>query len=115
MPRPTHARIDLAALSESFKFAGTLSPGSRTQPAVKANAYGHGACEIAAAIKDDAQALAVACIEEALELRASGIEQPILILQGAYAPDDITRVSENKFLLVVGSVEQLGNGYQRTA
>ena len=108
MPRPTHARIDLAALRENFKFAGALSPGSRTLPVVKANAYGHGAREIAEAIKDDAQAFAVACTEEALELRASGIEQPILILQGAYTPDDIALASENELWLMVGSAEQLG-------
>jgi alanine racemase len=108
MPRPTHARIDLAAFRENFRFARTLSPGSLTLPVVKANAYGHGACKIAEAIKDDAQAFGVACIEEARELRTSGIEQPILILQGAYAPDDITLASENEFWLAVGSAEQLG-------
>jgi len=48
---------------------------------VKANGYGHGAVEAAeAAIAGGATWLAVAIAEEGLELRAAGIEKPILVL-----------------------------------
>ncbi len=48
---------------------------------VKADAYGHGAVAVAgAAIKGGAHWLAVAMVEEGLELRKSGISSPILLL-----------------------------------
>lgn len=48
---------------------------------VKANAYGHGAIEVARVLQEEnADYLAVACIDEAIELRQNGIELPILIL-----------------------------------
>jgi alanine racemase len=54
---------------------------------VKANAYGHGMCEIAKqAISSGAAYLSVARIDEAVELRSAGIKAPILVL--GYTPAD---------------------------
>ena len=47
---------------------------------IKADAYGHGAVEVAEALDDLVDFYAVAFIDEALELRRSGIDKPILIL-----------------------------------
>lgn len=47
---------------------------------VKADAYGHGAIEVARCTEDLCEFFGVACIDEALELRMSGITKPILIL-----------------------------------
>jgi alanine racemase len=53
----------------------------RLMIAVKANGYGHGAVQIAqTAIQSGADSLAVARVEEGLELRKAGIGAPILIL-----------------------------------
>lgn len=61
--------------------AGLAGPGVGIHPVVKANAYGHGALEIAAALEDAGVAgLCVATADEALELRAGGIRGPILVL-----------------------------------
>jgi alanine racemase len=49
--------------------------------AVKADAYGHGVVEVAGAL-DQADGFAVARLEEALQLRAAGITQPLLLLCG---------------------------------
>src|SRR4030066_1468284 len=50
-------------------------------PAIKADAYGHGAIEIAhAALKNGAKMLGVAHADEGAQLRISGIEAPIVIL-----------------------------------
>jgi alanine racemase len=50
-------------------------------PAVKADAYGHGAIEIShAALKNGARMLGVANADEGVQLRISGIEAPIVIL-----------------------------------
>jgi len=58
-----------------------LEPGCRFLGVVKANAYGHGAVPVAKKLEElGAEYLAVACLEEAAELRGAGIAAPILIL-----------------------------------
>ena len=66
--------------------------GSKTKACcvIKADGYGHGACEIAKAIDDLADFYAVATIEEAEELRMYAPEKPIMIL-GHVHPDDYVR------------------------
>jgi alanine racemase len=55
---------------------------------VKADAYGHGAVTIAKTLAAaGVDWFGVATVEEALELRASGVEQPILLLGGLYMSD----------------------------
>ncbi len=61
------------------------SPSARLMAIVKANGYGHGAVEVAgAALKNGADMLGVARMEEGLQLRNAGIVVPILIL--GYTP-----------------------------
>ncbi len=58
---------------------------------VKADAYGHGAPATARLLeKAGADYLAVACLDEALELRDAGIQMPILIL--GHTPAEYTRI-----------------------
>lgn len=80
--RPTRAMIDLDNFEHNFfTIKNKLSPGTKLCAVIKADAYGHGAVEIAKAALDcGVDYLAVALIEEALELRLSGIDAPILIL-----------------------------------
>ena len=55
---------------------------------VKADAYGHGAVSVAQCLAaSGVDWFGVATAEEALELRAAGIEQPILLLGGLYMSD----------------------------
>lgn len=62
-----------------------LSPGCRLMAVVKANAYGHGATNIAPILVDaGANYLAVATLDEAIEIRQSGLTVPILVL--GYTP-----------------------------
>ena len=65
---------------------------------VKSDAYGHGAVNTAKALGADADFFGVACIAEAIELRESGVTQPILIL-GYTSPelyDDIVKRINSK-------------------
>jgi len=101
MSRPTRAVIDLNALRHNFQLAQSLAPSSQTMPMVKANAYGHGAVEVAKALADSAPAFGVACIEEALELRAAGIKQPILLLEGIFEISELTLAARHNFWLMV--------------
>jgi len=81
---------------------------------VKANAYGHGAPELArVAIRNGADHLAVANIAEALELRRAGIDAPILTL--GYAPAEaIPAAIESDVAVTVYDCEQ-GRQYQSAA
>lgn len=88
MTRPAQALLDFAALRHNVGLARELAPHSRLMAVVKANAYGHGAVSVARALEPLVDALAVACLEEALELRHSGIALPILLLEGVFAPDE---------------------------
>ena len=83
MTRATQAIIDLHALRENYSFAKSKAPSSKAYAVIKANAYGHGLLPCAQALTDIADGFAVACVDEAVELRQGGILLPILVLEGA--------------------------------
>ena len=107
MSRPAAARIDLAAIRHNYRVAKALAPSARAVAVVKANGYGHGAVAVARALAPEADAFAVACIEEALELRDSGVTRPILLLEGIFEPDELTLVERNDLTPVIHSQGQL--------
>jgi alanine racemase len=78
-----HSRIiiDLAAIRHNYRLLKQTAPVSRIVAVIKADAYGHGALEVAQALPN-ADAFAVATTLEALPLRAAGITQKIIILGG---------------------------------
>ena len=82
--RPTWAEIDLNNLAANFnQIKQRVSPTARVMAVVKANAYGHGAVECARRLaREGADWFGVALPEEGIELRESGITQPILCLAG---------------------------------
>lgn len=81
MTRPTWATIDLDAVAHNVAaLRAAVAPASLCA-VVKANGYGHGAVPVArAARRGGADWLAVAFVDEALELRAAGIDAPLLVL-----------------------------------
>lgn len=80
--RPTVARIDLDALARNVALAVRLAgPERRVLAVVKADAYGHGAVRVArAALAAGAAKLGVATPGEVRQLRAAGVEAPVLLL-----------------------------------
>lgn len=78
----TWAEVDLSRLENNYHALRSLLPaGCRFLGVVKANAYGHGAIPVAKRLeKLGAEYLAVACLDEAIQLREAGITAPILIL-----------------------------------
>ena len=106
MSRPTRAFVDLQALRHNYNLAQSLAPMSKTIPMVKANAYGHGAVQVAQALADSAPAFGVACIEEAMQLRDAGIKQPILLLEGIFSADEVKVAASNGFWLMVENHQQ---------
>jgi alanine racemase len=75
------AEIDLKAIAHNIKELRRIThPDARLMGVVKANGYGHGAIEVArCALQNGAEVLGVARIEEGMQIRAAGIEVPILI------------------------------------
>lgn len=82
LTRRTWAEIDLAALEHNYHTLRAMLPqGCKLLCPVKANAYGHGAVPVAKRLERlGADYLAVACLDEALELRSAGVGLPVLIL-----------------------------------
>ena len=104
--RPARALIDLQALRHNYQLAREVT-GAKALAVVKADAYGHGAVRVAQALEAEADGFAVACIEEALELRAAGIRAPVLLLEGFFEADELPLIVEHDFWCVVHSLWQL--------
>ncbi|KWT92808.1 alanine racemase [Candidatus Magnetominusculus xianensis] len=81
MGRGTAVEISLAALKHNYELVKVLTNNRRVIATVKADAYGHGAIEVASALeKLGVYCLGVAYAPEALELRQAGIQKiPILV------------------------------------
>ncbi len=107
MARPNQARIDLVALRHNVSVTRQLAPHSRIMAVVKANAYGHGAVIIGAALQPLVDALAVACIEEAVELRYAGITTPILLLEGVFEETELATAAKLELWLTISNEQQL--------
>jgi len=110
MSRPAIAYIDLAALRHNLARVKALAPKSRVMAVVKANAYGHGAVEVAKAL-EAADALAVASLEEAVQVRHADIQgtikQPILLLEGLFSAEELELTLWHQLWQVVHNDEQL--------
>ena len=118
MVRCTTARVDLKALEANFRAISSylhdeaqlnrgaghgpvLSPGIIA--VVKANAYGHGARRVARTLEDaGAILLAVADIEEGVDLRKAGIHAPILVF-GALSVSDLDGVFDHGLTPTISS------------
>jgi alanine racemase len=104
--RPAHALIDLGALRHNYQLARRLG-GGKALAVVKADAYGHGAVRCAQALEAQADGFAVACIEEALELREAGIRAPILLLEGFFEPAELALIAKHELWTAVASPWQV--------
>jgi len=79
--RPVWAEVDLAAVRANVRALRALVAPSAVCAVVKADGYGHGAVQVSrAALEAGAAWLAVALVEEGVQLREAGIDAPILVL-----------------------------------
>ena len=76
----TWAEISLANLRHNYlAIRSRLPEGCRFLGVVKADAYGHGAVQVAHLLQDaGADYLAVSCLDEAMELRQGGVYLPTI-------------------------------------
>jgi alanine racemase len=79
--RPVWAEVDLEAVSANVRALRELVAPAAVCAVVKADGYGHGAVAVSrAAVEAGAACLAVALVEEGVQLRDAGIDAPILVL-----------------------------------
>ncbi len=107
MARANQARLNLEALRKNLAHARSLAPHAKVMCVVKANAYGHGALTIARVLAPLADALAVACIEEAIELRDGGIDAPILLLEGVFEASELEIAARQNFWVMIDNAQHL--------
>lgn len=104
--RLIRARIDGGALRSNLQRLRQLAPASKVMAVIKANAYGHGLVGAALALPD-VDAYGVARLEEAVALRAAGIHQPIVLLEGVFNAEQLAEAAHHQLELVVHESEQL--------
>ncbi len=103
--RPAWAEISRSALAHNISVVREVLGPTRLCAVVKANGYGHGAVLVAQAmLAGGADALAVAIIDEGIELRDAGVSAPILLLSEIPATT-IAAALEADLTLTVGSLE----------
>lgn len=106
MTRAARARIDTDALTHNLTCIRERVADARVMACVKANGYGHGLVQAAQALRG-ADSFAVACIEEALELRSAGLGHPVVLLEGVHSAAELRRAQENNFEVVIHDPWQL--------
>ncbi|MBT2988271.1 MAG: alanine racemase [Candidatus Thiodiazotropha sp. (ex Ctena orbiculata)] len=100
------AWIDHAALQHNLRRAKRAAKGSRIWAVVKADGYGHGMLRVASSL-GDADGLAVARLDEALQLREAKIQAPILVMGGCHTGEQFHIASEAALQIAIHDSAQL--------
>lgn len=113
--RPAWVEVDESAITHNVRTLKDLTPsGTRFMAVVKADGYGHGVLTVArAALHAGAGHLGVATVDEALELRASGISAPLQVL--AEPPVEAADVLVENGITVTLTSREMAIALSRTA
>jgi alanine racemase len=105
LSRKTYLEIDLSAYENNIRYFQRMLGQSSIMAVVKSDGYGHGAIKIAkTAIECGVYKLAVAFLEEGVELRKAGIDVPILVMN-YFTPEYVSLAIENNLTITVFSEE----------
>ena len=105
--RPTYVEIDLDIIKYNInEMKKMIDKDTKLGLVIKANAYGHGAVEVAKVLEEEkVDYICVAGLNEAMELRNNDIKAPILVM--GYTPDDCLDIAvQNNITLTLFSKEQ---------
>lgn len=105
--RPTYVEVDLDIIKHNInEIRKVIDKSTKLGAVVKANAYGHGAIEVAKVLEEEnVDYICVAGLNEAVELRKNDIDLPILVM--GYTPDDCLEIAiQNNITLTIFSKEQ---------
>ena len=100
------AIVDTSALRHNLDRVRATAPAARVMAVIKANAYGHGLVPAAKALAQT-DGFAVARLDEGVALRAAGLANRILLLEGVFSPAQLAMAAQQRFDLMVHSFEQL--------
>ncbi|EHJ52787.1 alanine racemase [Streptococcus macacae] len=105
--RPTAALIHLENITFNIKQVQRhIKQDAKIFAVVKANAYGHGAVQVAKAVQQQVDGFCVSNLDEALELRRAGLEDFILIL-GVLLPEEVALANKKDITVTVADLEWL--------
>ncbi|WP_407351694.1 alanine racemase [Luteimonas sp. R10] len=106
MARATTATIHLDALRHNLGVIRQHAPRSRVMAVVKADGYGHGLERVARTLRD-ADAFGVAALSDVERIRALGLSQPVLLLSGFDASEDLARLRRLRADAVIHHPDQI--------
>ena len=106
--------IDLDAITRNVAALGALAAPARYAAVIKADAYGHGAIEVARALALDVAMFCVYRVDEAVALRAAGIATPVLVL-GPVESHDLVALVESRAAVALWSTGSFVRDLARTA
>lgn len=112
--RQTSITIDLSTLNHNLQRVKDYAPTAKVLAMVKANAYGHGAVNCLPAVQQ-ADALGVACLQEAIELQQAGWQKLIVLIEGAFSLEEWQYGIEHQIECVLHQQRQLDWALQHPA
>lgn len=101
-----HAILNLEAVQHNLQMVRRLAPDAKIMAVIKANGYGHGLLRIAEALQN-ADAFAVARVDEGIRLRKAGIKNRIAVLEGFSCAEELDELLLYQLDAVVHSFTQL--------
>jgi alanine racemase len=102
--RPARALLRRRAALHNLTLLRRAAGGSRLLAVVKANAYGHGLTRVAPwleAAEEPPDGFAVACLEEAVALRETGVAAPIALLEGVFEARELAEAARLSLIVMV--------------
>lgn len=106
MPRPISAKLHLAAFDNNLQVIRRFAPNAKVWAVIKANAYGHGIKRVWQSLART-DGFALLDLAEAILLRESGWQGPILLLEGFFQPEDLAVIDRYRLTTAVHSDWQL--------
>lgn len=107
MARQTYIQVDPLALVHNVKTVKIHAPHQKIMAMVKANAYGCRVEKVLPAIHELVDVLGVACLAEALQIRALGSHKECMLIEGVFSQAEWRVVDENHFQAVIHQERQL--------
>lgn len=100
----TLAVIDLLAIRHNAELVRSHIGNRFFFAVVKADAYGHGAEQVALEIEDIVDGFCVAIVDEGIALRIAGVQKPVLVLAPPLSYDDSEALKYYNLLATVGDI-----------
>lgn len=115
--RPTEAIVDLNAIQHNVRvMLEQMDDDQKLYAVVKADGYGHGAPQVAeAALAAGAKGLAVATVDEAIELRQRGHRFVPILVMGLTDPRGIAEIIYYNLTVTVSGLDFFEKAYQQLA